>query len=269
MKDIIQEILLKECGNNYHVLSSLIKSTIGIRESEINSFSKFGGKPDFPVGINQDILYDKKHVFLCQLYTKDFTEINQYHDLLDEGILYFFLNPKFIYPISDNDFKVIYVNNLKEDKIVSSNIDNHKTTFMEFYSHYNFPSYQNYQIEELEKKGIDVYSDIEEVQEEIDKVTNHTPDNEGSQIFGNPQAVQGTVMFHWAAKYLNLESPFSDDEIKKIRKHEKDFVLLLQIDFSSININENFGDGVAYFGIRREDIINRNFENVMFEYQST
>lgn len=92
------------------------------------------------------------------------------------------------------------------------------------------------------------------------------------QVLGHPRALQGTVRFWWAAKYLGFEEKnvFSEYEIQLINNEEENFLLLLQLNFGDMNIEvDSFGDSVAYFGIHRKDLQNKNFDNVVLVMQNT
>jgi uncharacterized protein YwqG len=85
-------------------------------------------------------------------------------------------------------------------------------------------------------------------------------------------ALQGTVKFWWAAKYLeiNTNTEISKEDMDRINWIAEDFILLLQIDFSDSKIEiDNFGDSIAYFGIHKTDLINRDFSKVVLEMQNT
>ncbi len=277
IKEKIYMHLLNEYSENNIILRDLMKPTIAIKNNTNVKLSKFGGLPYFTKSFNGLNFENKSLSFICQIVVDEINPFNEYDNLLNEGVLYFFMDVNSSYPIKKEDYKLLYLNNKdNNNNIEAITVPNILTNgivltevFIEFYSHYNFPSYQNYKILEIEEKNIELDDQIEEIQDYINHITNHYSNNVGSQIFGNPQAIQGTVSFHWAADSLNLNYPFSDKEIKKIKKIEKEFILLLQIDFSDIKITEHFGDGVLYFGIREDDLIKRNFNNVELVYQST
>lgn len=262
----IIKYIQKEFPNRLAILEELLEPTISIVSSAEQKISKFGGEPDFPLNFDKYELSDDLK-FLCQLSIKDIEKINFNSEILDDGILYFFVNPNFNYPPTRDDIKVIYIDDPNLDEL-DFTINSKDSVYMGFRLHFNFPSYQSQQIISFSNKGAPLDYITEELQDIIDEKTYHESENVGSQVFGNPQAVQGAVKFHWSLRDLGLKYPLSDSQIDKVRDKESDFVLLLQLDFSDFKI-DGFGDGVAYFGLKKEDLLKKNFNNVFFEYQST
>ncbi|MBV7269342.1 DUF1963 domain-containing protein [Winogradskyella luteola] len=270
MYEIVKKHIVEEYKSDHHLLLSLIKSNIGIRKSEHKSISKFGGAPLLPRRFDIKEYLEKPLSFLCQIFVDEFQSLDEYKYLKKGTILYFFINPNLSYPIKKEDFKVF---SLPYHKDFSKHKDSNQLVFdelfLEFFSHYNFPSYQSYVMEKVEKDNFELDEEIEEIQDFINTYNNLTLDSEGSQLFGNPQAIQGTVSLHWAINSLRLNYNFSEKELLKIRKEEEEFILLLQLDVSDIKFTEVFGDGVFYFGIKKQDIVNNIFNNIELVYQST
>lgn len=265
----VKKIMIDDYINDNATLSNLIKPTVGIRKNDQKKISKFGGNPFFSNEFDV-----KKHVddlvFLCQILVDEFTPYDEYNYLSNGNILYFFINPNLSYPIQKKDFKVLCLPYRKDslEEFNDNELLKYNELFVEFFPHYNFPSYQSYERVNIEDENFELDEKIEEIQDFINDF-NDIPSGSGSQLFGNPQALQGTVSFHWAIKSLGLSYQFSDDLLKNIRDEEEKYLLLLQIDFSDMKITEDFGDGVFYFGIKKEDLINYNFDNVELIYQST
>jgi uncharacterized protein YwqG len=272
IKEEINKHLINEYPKYHTILSDLIKPTIAIREGKKNTvISKFGGIPSLPK--NYNIQSNKSLSFICQISTEEIKPYNNYNYFSDEGVLFFLINPNLGYPIKKENFKVLYLNNKEYFSNAIPNISLNpiifNEVFIEFYLHYNFPSYQNYKILELEEKDVELDDEIEDIQDFINSNNHHFFNNQKCQIFGNPQALQGTVSFHWAINFLNLTHPLSDEELEKVKKTEKEYVLLLQIDLSDIKITNHFGDGILYFGIKKDDLIKKKFDNTELVYQST
>ncbi|WP_347921816.1 DUF1963 domain-containing protein [Pontimicrobium sp. SW4] len=274
IEESINQYMINNHINVYAILLDLIKPTIAFKKSEKSkNISKFGGIPLFSDDLDMDRFNIKSLSHLCQISVDEIMPYNEFNYFFDGGMISFFINLNLSFPIRRSDYKVFYHNCKKEyltqrhEHFVNSPVLDEM--FIDFYLHYNFPSYQNYKMLELETRGINLDEEIDEIQDFIDTNNNHFSNNIGSQLFGNPQAVQGTVSFHWAASALNLSYPFTDQDLKKINEIEKEYILLLQVDFSDINVTENFGDGMLYFGIKKEDLMRKDFDNVELVYQST
>jgi len=196
---------------------------------------------------------------------------DEYNYFTKSHMLYFFINPNLSYPIQKKDFKVLCIK-CDKDTLKDYNSEQLKfdELFIDFFPHYNFPSYQSHERINIDDENFELDEKICETQEFIDDINNIASGSEGSKLFGNPQAIQGTVSFHWAIKSLGLSyHQFSDEELKKLRKKEKQFILLLQVNFSDLDITDRFGDGILYFGIRKDDLIKRDFNKVELVFQST
>ncbi|MGY0408874.1 MAG: DUF1963 domain-containing protein, partial [Polaribacter sp.] len=211
----INKHLINNYIKDYTVLSDLIKPTISIRNNKKDTAkSKLGGIPSLPKNFNTQNYKNKLLSFICQISIQEIKLYENYNYFSDDGMLFFFINPNLSYPIEKEDFKVLYLNNKEYSFNVRSNnllgpiiFDE---IFIEFYLHYNFPSYQNWEMLELKENGVELDEEIEDIQDFINDSINYISNNVGSQIFGNPQALQGTVSFHWAVSFLNLNYPFSD-----------------------------------------------------------
>lgn len=197
----------------------------------------------------------------------NFSEIKEiWEEKIPNGDLLFYLKKSIDhYPITKNDYKVIFHKNgnTESSRIVEFNIDISKS--------YTIPSYQENII--LDSNINEQYrEELEEIITETNSQINNYEYDFAHQIFGNPQAIQGTVKFHWALNYLGfpLKSDYSEFELNKIKQEEENLILLLQLNLSDPKIEfEVFGDSVLYFGIHKTDFENENFENIILEVQNT
>ncbi|MFA6275100.1 MAG: YwqG family protein [Pedobacter sp.] len=188
------------------------------------------------------------------------------------GLLYFFLLINHVnnrYPDRKNEYKVLYKKNAEKE-----NIDKKFPKILEFpisfFEHYTFPSYQENVIVENKLTDEDL-NFIEDIESEIQYIESENFDV-GHQVLGHPKAIQGTLRFWWAAKYLGFENidTLTNEEIKKIKQIEDKFILLLQLDFSDPKIIiDDFGSSIAYFGIHKKDLENEDFDNVILVMQNT
>ena len=256
---------------DYSILSGLLNPTIGIRQSKHKRISKFGGNPLLQEEFDLDAHIDDHLTFLCQISVQEYHQYDIYDYLPNDRIIYFFINKDIGYPITKNDFKVFSVssNNDTLKEVQRNSRKKFDEIYIEFFTHYNFPSYQCYKLLELNHQVPDLDEKIDEIQEFINDYNNISEGHEGSQLFGNPQAVQGTVSFHWALKSLNLDFQLSDKDMNKVKEREKEFVLLLQVDTSQLNLTNDYGDGIVYFGIRETDLAVNNFNSIELIYQTT
>ena len=234
-----------------------------------HSTSKIGGLPlnfDRPYPLYEDIPL----TFLTQISLADICYLNNL--LPKNGELYFFILTNEIgyrYADRKNEFRVIFTTNkAKRNGYAEFHAIPEHT--ISFYEQYTFPSYQEHLIVGNNLTNEDLLF-IEEYEFELQLSSSSLIDI-GHQVLGNPKAVQGTVRFWWAAKYLGIENldTISEEEADRINLEEDKFLLLLQLDFSDPKIDiEQFGDSVAYFGIHEEDLRNGNFDNVILVMQNT
>ncbi len=278
----IKKLIFEKFTDNYSEIINLLKPTVGvktIKSSFTKSISKFGGTPHVPLNFNWPFFEGKPLSFFCQIQLDDLKSFNLFNPLPKNGILYFFVQTKNIinrYPEKAGEFTVVYYsgkeNNFSEYQFKDNDIipKIYKESFVEFYQHYSFPSYQDYERIEL-KLSFEDDEKIDELYDEICTLTHH-PRDMGHQIFGSPQAQQGTVTYWWAFKKLNLSShQISSAQKKSINNLEKEFSLLLQIDFldENLNFSEFGGSSTAYFGILKKDLEKKDFNKAVLVFQST
>lgn len=273
-KDKIIELINKKAFTNKEVIQSLILPSIGfkieLKEIE-SSLSSIGGCPPID-GFQIPSLGEKPLTLIAKIVLNEISEINNL--LPREGILYFYIcsdDLGYRFPDKNDEFKVIYLENSSEANDNLLKIDNSIKKYpISFFEYFTFPSYHESIIKKnnINDDEINIISDIEEelmfsINEEF--VIPH-------QILGHPTALQGTVKFWWAAKYLeiNTNNEISNEEMKRINEIEEDFILLLQLNFNDSKIEiDNFGDSIVYFGIHKADLSQRDFSKVILEMQNT
>ena len=89
---------------------------------------------------------------------------------------------------------------------------------------------------------------------------------------GEAAAQQGDVNWEWAFHDLDYKSfDLSIEEKRRMNEREREFVLLLQVDFMDdhTDFSDYGGSGTAYFGISKEDLKNKKFENAILVCQTT
>ncbi|MBC8753925.1 DUF1963 domain-containing protein [Kordia sp. YSTF-M3] len=275
MYNKIKKTIINSFPLQFELVEEILKPSIGIvaNEKQIssNKFSKFGGFPI--VNKNHPLLsfLDFNYSMLCQINIIELKKIDIEYQLPNQGILYFFINPNLTKFTSDN-YKVVFIEGngdfefIKEER-VSEVVYNESE--INFFEHYTFPSYQ----EKSRLKISDKIDDdiIESIYEEVCEITGKSLEI-GHQILGEPQATQGTVKYWWALQslgYAEFES-LNNSQKQEISNLQEDFILLLQIDLEDPNLSfTNLETGALYFGILKDDLKNKNFDNVVLVYQSS
>lgn len=274
-KNEILKLINDISGNNENI-NKLLQPNICFKLSSRQTdgkrnYSKIGGAPFF-YDIIWPELNNKPLNFLAQISLDQISEINNI--LPKKGVLYFFVFTDDIgyrFPDRKGEFKVKYIESPNVDFFSEKeNTMSLNELFMDFCESYSFPSYQESIIEKnnVTDNELEIIDDIEN---EILYSLENDYDIQ-HQIVGHPKAIQGTVRFWWALKYLRIEEKnfYTDEEIKLIKEEEDSFVLLLQLNFGDPKIEfDYFGDSIAYFGIHRKDLQNNNFENVILVIQNT
>ena len=254
----IKELIYKQYPELFNELISRTKPTIGIKtikEKKESNYSKFGGLPIITNNFEWPSFDNSLLSFMAQIDLEDVNKITWDVNMPKSGILYFFMlnNPSIGYPSEKVQFKVIYIDDLKDNLSIlnpSERVNIFKETYMEFYSHYTF------------KKDIEYneYIDdvIDDTYNQVCEMNSHNPDG-GHQIYGNPFSLQNPVFYWWALKEAKARGIALVEEQEALL--EEEYTLLLQIDFADNNSDFHVygADGMAYFGIKKQDLKNRNF----------
>ncbi|WP_407848702.1 DUF1963 domain-containing protein [Chryseobacterium sp. KCF3-3] len=272
LKDQIIDSINKNIKNKELIKSLLLPAiafSLEVPKSNELNLSRIGGKPLFQKDIDN---LDLSLTFLAQISLNEIKDKNEI--LPKDGNLYFFLNTTLDnrFPDQKENFKILYcdeenLNYFKKENITSIS-NEYSLSFSEIYT---FPSYQESLIEKSNIED-DEIENIENIIFQINSRITEGNYDVTHHILGHPQALQGTVRFWWAAKYLHLDKneQYSKEEIKFIEQEEANFLLLLQLNFADPKIGlTNLGDSVAYFGIHKDDLVNKNFCNIKLVIQNT
>lgn len=268
--ELIDTLDIKEKVKVKSLLLQAIGFNIDSKHSKSNS-SKIGGYPSI-TNENWPLCNERPLLFLAQI---NLDEINKMNNLLNlKGTLLFFIctdNVGYRYPTKKDEFKVLYIEDSNE-AIANKNFSAIKEYSISFFEYFTFPSYQEFCVEKnnISDEDLEVVEDIENemrylIDENLTLDINH-------QALGHPKAVQGSVKFWWSKQYLGFdeESNLSKEDFKKVRQEEDNFILLLQLNFGDSKIEiDIFGDSVAYYGIHKQDLKNKNFNNVKLVMQNT
>lgn len=248
--------------------------------------SKIGGKPDLPKDF-QWFYYKgedyKKRVenrplsFLMQINCEEVHKYDKESLLPEKGMLYFFYELfTMTWGFSPQDrgsAKVFYYDGEIEDLVPADFPEDIEKDCIIPESKIDFESMNDYPIDFLDYYDVD---DSDEEMERKEKEFEKELDELGyksdtTKLLGHPELIQGE---YWeecegtARKniyYGSAPIKYGSDEVKKsIKENAKDWILLMQI--SELEIGDYglyFGDsGKIYFNIRKEDLKNKNFDNV-------
>lgn len=281
--DLKQEYVKALKGLNWKTdfkkIESLLKPAIRIDqknlfiESEVG-VSKFGGKPDLPIGTDWPTFDGQPMIFLAQINLAEIKNLDIENELPDNGIIYFFIHfnepenefgTEYQFIFNKKEYRVIYSEqkDLKSVDFPSELIaDYHfKPSRMEFKLFYTFPSSETLEIKSL------VEQDRENSYAFNDNYGNH----EGEQVLGYTMPIQYDVTWDWAFSYLNFETyELTDSDKARIDSIRPEFINLLQFSLkNSFTGFEKIGISIGYFGITKTDLINKRFDNTILIFQDT
>lgn len=271
-------------------LEPLKRNAIVINYSEENrekipkGSSKIGGKPDLPKDF-QWYYYNgedyKRKVanrplsFLMQINCEEVHKYDKESLLPEKGILYFFYELlTMTWGFSPNDrgsARVFYYDGeiealvstdfpedmekdciIPEAKIDFESMNDYPIDFFDYYDDEDSD-------EEISRKEKEYEKDLEELGYKTDT----------TKLLGHPELIQGEYFEECegvARKNLYYGSaPIKYGDLKnEIKENAKDWILLMQMsEFEFEDYGLYFGDcGKIYFNIRKEDLKNRNFDNV-------
>lgn len=256
------------------------------REKLPKGTSKIGGKPDLPKDFQwfyykgedyKKIVENRPLSFLMQINCEEVHKYDKESLLPEKGMLYFFYELFTMTwgfsPQDKGSAKVFYYDGEIEDLVSADFPKDMEKDCIIPESKINFESMNDYPIdfldyydpddsdEEMERKEKEFEKDLEELGYKVDT----------TKLLGHPELIQGE---YWeecegvAGKniyYGSAPIKYGSDEVKKsIKENAKDWILLMQV--SELEIGDYglyFGDsGKIYFNIRKEDLKNKNFDNV-------
>lgn len=248
--------------------------------------SKIGGKPDLPKDFQwfyykgedyKKIVENRPLSFLMQINCEEVHKYDKESLLPEKGMLYFFYELfTMTWGFSPQDrgsAKVFYYDGEIEDLVPADFPEDMEEDCIIPESKINFESMNDYPIDFLD------YYDPDDSDEEMDRKEKEFEKEleelgykaDTTKLLGHPELIQGE---YWeecegvAGKniyYGSAPIKYGSDEVKKsIKENAKDWILLMQM--SELEIGDYglyFGDsGKIYFNIRKEDLKNKNFDNV-------
>ena len=256
------------------------------REKLSKGTSKIGGKPDLPKDFQwfyykgedyKKIVENRPLSFLMQINCEEVHKYDKESLLPEKGMLYFFYELfTMTWGFSPQDrgsAKVFYYDGEIEDLVSVDFPEDMEKDCIIPESKINFESMNDYPIDFLD------YYDPDDSDEEMDRKEKEFEKDlkelgyktDTTKLLGHPELIQGE---YWeecegvARKniyYGSAPIKYGSDEVKKsIKENAKDWILLMQV--SELEIGDYglyFGDsGKIYFNIRKEDLKNKNFDNV-------
>ena len=261
------------------------------REKLPKGTSKIGGKPDLPKDFQwfyykgedyKKIVENRPLSFLMQINCEEVHKYDKESLLPEKGMLYFFYELfTMTWGFSPQDrgsAKVFYYDGEIEDLVPVDFPEDMEKDCIIPESKINFESMNDYPIDFLD------YYDPDDSDEEMDRKEKEFEKEleelgykaDTTKLLGHPELIQGE---YWeecegvARKniyYGSAPIKYGSDEVKKsIKENAKDWILLMQM--SELEIGDYglyFGDsGKIYFNIRKEDLKNKNFDNVWLTLQ--
>ena len=256
------------------------------REKLPKGTSKIGGKPDLPKDFQwfyykgedyKKIVENRPLSFLMQINCEEVHKYDKESLLPEKGMLYFFYELFTMTwgfsPQDKGSAKVFYYDGEIEDLVPADFPEDMEKDCIIPESKINFESMNDYPIDFLD------YYDPDDSDEEMDRKEKEFEKElnelgykaDTIKLLGHPELIQGE---YWeecegvAGKniyYGSAPIKYGSDEVKKsIKENAKDWILLMQV--SELEIGDYglyFGDsGKIYFNIRKEDLNNKNFDNV-------
>ena len=256
------------------------------REKLPKGTSKIGGKPDLPKDFQwfyykgedyKKIVENRPLSFLMQINCEEVHKYDKESLLPEKGMLYFFYELfTMTWGFSPQDrgsAKVFYYDGEIEDLVPVDFPEDMEKDCIIPESKINFESMNDYPIDFLD------YYDPDDSDEEMDRKEKEFEKEldelgykaDTTKLLGHPELIQGE---YWeecegAARkniyYGSAPIKYGSDEVKNsIKENAKDWILLMQM--SELEIGDYglyFGDsGKIYFNIRKEDLKNKNFDDV-------
>ena len=263
------------------ILDSLKKNEITIftefnNNSEIIDKSKIGGKPYLPKDFIWPYYQELPLSFLAQINLEEVNSLDKDKLLPSKGMLYFFYELETeewgYHPESKGCAKVFYYEDISNFSLIDfpkdikdyCKVPEFKVAFK---SNISLPSYENFYLflkEHDTFKEQDIsFSDFIPLYDEL-----FIPDNNYTKLLGYPEVIQNPMEEECEAvtrgfNMGGIES-YPKQYQKEIRSASKDWILLFQMDTVETSDYElMFGDsGHIYFWIKKEDLKNKNFDNI-------
>lgn len=230
--------------------------------------SKIGGQPDVPTPETFEWPECKGQpmTFVTQINFEELHPFDRDGVFPDKGMLYFFFyvdSEDFRYPERRDEYETVFlpeaddVSKLQPMPFPESlpKAVHLVPCDLHFASDFTLPAFPNFK---FKGKGFspDDIARLGEADALICGVTGRTPTDE-YWMLGEPQTLESDVYKDWSEHALNGSEP-------------EDYMLLQQISFTDSSTNLfMFGNlGIAYWGITKEDLAEKRFENTVLICQT-
>ena len=250
--------------------------------SEIINKSKIGGKPYLPKDFVWPYYQELPLSFLAQINLEEVNSFDKDKLLPSTGMLYFFYELETeewgYHPESKGCAKVFYFEDSSNFELIDfpKNMeDDYKIPEFKinFKSNISLPSYEDFfnlveEKEELDDITEDEFYEIyHSAYDELSKKY-LVPIEKYTKLLGHPEVIQNPMEEECEAvtrgfNMGGIES-YPKQYQKEIKSASKDWILLFQMDtIESDDYELMFGDsGHIYFWIKKEDLKNKNFDNI-------
>lgn len=268
------------------ILSEVKKDEITIftepnEDNEILNKSKIGGKPYLPKDFVWPYYQELPLSFLSQINLEEVKSLDKDNLLPDKGMLYFFYELETqewgFKPENKGCAKVFYYEDTSNFELIDfpkdmkdyCQVPEFKVTFK---ANISYPSYEDFDI--IHNGGKEVADNYEDFQDAYFDIYNKHMESLDSytKLLGYPDVIQSSMEEQCAAITKGfiggIDSPKKYRE--EIKKAAENWILLFQMDTIETDDYElMFGDsGHIYFWIKKEDLKNKNFDNVWLILQS-
>lgn len=247
------------------VQKELIKDSLPIGSSKI------GGHPDLPEDFTWPYNKETPLTLLAQFNLRDIKDYDLTNMLPKTGMLYFFYDSEEM-PWGDHKddktgWKILYTENI--NNLIRVKHPDYKAN--DYYFNPCKLSFETF----LSLPGIEkIYykSKIKFTDEEEEEYLNYTFDplnqSEYHNLLGYPMVIQNEEMEIDCEKNSNITTASNKKEDQEqLKKDLQEWVLLLQLD-TDTKTGMMWGDcGRLYFWIKKEDLQNKNFNNVWMIFQ--
>ena len=268
-KKIMSEMLLNIKKNEITISTELNNN------SEIINKSKIGGKPYLPKDFVWPYYEELPLSFLAQINLEEVNSFDKDKLLPSTGMLYFFYEletEEWGYELKNKGCsKVLYFEDTSNFELIDfpkdmkgyCQVPEFKVTFK---ANISYPSYEDFDI--IHNGGKEVADNFEDFQDAyFDIYNNHMESLDSyTKLLGYPDVIQSSMEEQCAAITKGfiggIDSPKKYRE--EVIKDSKNWILLFQMDAIKVYDYElMFEDyGHIYFWIKKEDLKNKNFDNV-------
>ena len=268
-KKIMSEMLLNIKKNEITISTELNNN------SEIINKSKIGGKPYLPKDFVWSYYQELPLSFLAQINLEEVKALDKDNLLPDKGMLYFFYELETeewgFKPENKGCSKVLYFEDTSNFELIDFPEDMEDYNIVpefkvNFKSNISYPAYEDFDI--IHNGGKEVADNYEDFQDAYFDIYNKHIESLDSytKLLGYPDVIQSSMEEQCAAITKGfiggIDSPKKYRE--EVIKDSKNWILLFQMDAIKVDDYElMFGDsGHIYFWIKKEDLKNKNFDNI-------